>query len=120
MIRLGNCFDLLDPENVKALRTIHRRYLEVEAEAGRLPAVNVRADKRLNCAVFEYAYTTFQEEGRNADTCRAVFVPTIRDRLWRGSGINPQAHIQIVVRNPANILGTWLVRPNEEQTDGHR
>jgi hypothetical protein len=120
MIRLGNCFDLLDPENAKDLRELHQGYLNVETAAGRRPAVNVRSDKRLNCAVFEYAYAMFGEKGQAVDTCRAVFVPSGRDQLWRGSGINPRAHIQVVVRNPANLLGTWLVRPHEEQADGHR
>lgn len=49
-------------------------------------------------------------------TCRAVFVPTMKtDRIWSGSGINAHAHIQICVRNPACIMGTWLVQPMEEE-----
>jgi hypothetical protein len=119
MIRLGNCFDLLEPDNAKAIRSIHEDYLEAERDAGREPAVNVRANKRLNCAVFELAYHRFKSLGQTIDTCRAVFVPTGQGRLWNGSGINPRAHIQIVVRNPRCILGTWLVKPEEDIEDGN-
>lgn len=114
MIRLGNCFDLLDPDNVKVLRQAHEEYLSAERDADRTPASNVYSQKRRNCAVFELAYATFKRQGQEVDTCRAVFVPTGKDRLWEGSGINPRAHIQVVVRNPDCIVGTWLVKPLEE------
>ncbi|GAC1467890.1 MAG: hypothetical protein NVSMB9_09980 [Isosphaeraceae bacterium] len=118
MIRLGNCFDLLDPDNAKAIRGFHEIYLEAERDAGREPAANVRANKRLNCAVFEWAYRQFELDRESVDTCRAVFVPSGEGRLWPGSAINPRAHIQIVVRNPACILGTWLVKPQEGTDHG--
>jgi hypothetical protein len=61
---------------------------------------------------FNFAYETLETQGRPLDTCRAVFVPTTKvDRIWKGSGINAHAHIQISVRNPQSILGTWLVKP---------
>ena len=47
------------------------------------------------------------------DTCRGVFVPTDKaKRAWRGSWIYEEAHIQICVRNPQNILALWHVRPD--------
>lgn len=117
MIRLGNCFDLLDPANAGTLRDFHREYVRLATETEEPIAANVRADKRLNCAVFELAYAALRGQGQMIDTCRAVFVPTGRERLWGGSGINPRAHIQVVVRNPDCILGTWLVKPIEETGD---
>ncbi len=113
MIRLGNCFDLLDPVNVRELGQVYKTYQAIVAATER-PPVNVRSRKRLNCAVFEFAFTNLESEGSPVDTCRAVFAPAARSvRMWSGSGINPLAHIQICVRNPACILGTWLVRPLE-------
>jgi hypothetical protein len=44
------------------------------------------------------------------DTCRAVFVPS-SERLWARSGLYKNAHIQLCVRNPDCMLGTWLVKP---------
>jgi hypothetical protein len=120
MIRLGYCFDLLDPENVKELGQIYQVYKRTEDEAGRTLPTNVMSKKYLNCAAFEFAYASLElttDEG--VDTCRAVFVPTIKaDRIWPASGINAHAHIQICVRNMKCILGTWLVKPMEETDDG--
>lgn len=118
MIRLGDCFDLLDPENVRVLKGAHGEYLAAAVRLGERPKANVRSAKRLNCAIFEYAHVLFAESDQSVDTCRAVFVPTGRERLWHGSGINPRAHIQVVVRNPACILGTWLVKPTGGRDDG--
>jgi hypothetical protein len=111
MIRLGNCFDLLDPENVKQLEAAYQKYRRVNVDSGRVP-VNVRSRKRLNCSVFEFAFAGFAAVDSAVDTCRSVFVPSVRSgSIWRGSGINPEAHIQVCVRNPKCILGTWLVKP---------
>lgn len=111
MIRLGNCLDLLDPRNVQALGLEYERYLGIEEDVGRRPSRNVRSDKRLNCDVFTLAYDSFAARGSPVDTCRAVFVPASRDQLWPASGVNPGAHLQILVRNVESILGTWLVTP---------
>ena len=119
MIRLGFCFDLLDPENVKELGRVHQVYQETEAEAGRIPPLNVLSRKRLNCAAFEFAYATLGAGGEAVDTCRAVFVPKVNaDRIWAASGIYAHAHIQVCVRNQKCILGTWLVKPLEDFPDG--
>jgi hypothetical protein len=116
MIRLGFCFDLLDPENVKNLGHLYQEYVKTLAESPDAPPVNVMAKKWMNCAVFNFAYAWLEIQQPAIDTCRAVFVPTTKkDRIWSGSGINAHAHIQICVRNPDCILGTWLVKPTEEQ-----
>lgn len=111
MIRLGNCLDLLDPRNVQARGLESERYLTAERQVGRTPRRNVRSDKRLNCGIFTYTFDSWEAQGQPIDSCRAAFVPTGRDRLWPASGINPQAHIQVIVRNVECILGTWLVLP---------
>lgn len=120
MIRLGFCFDLLDPENVKDLGRFHQAYEKGMRENGHPLPVNVMSHKRLNCGVFQFAYTYMESQGDTVDTCRAVFVPSTKvDRIWGGSGINAHAHIQVCVRNADCILGTWLVKPIEENADVH-
>lgn len=107
MIRLGNCFDLLDPQNAESL-VVTKQWLETTL--GGLPR-NFNAKKYLDCAVFEAFYETKQGEGDPVDTTRAVYVPTEgRKRLWERSWIYRESHVQLCVRNPKNILGVWLVR----------
>ena len=117
MIRLGNCFDLLDPDNLDILAGFRQDYEQLERRAGRVPRENHNKSKYLDCSVFQYAYAAFQAKGEPVDTCRAVFVPS-DERLWTRSGLHRYAHIQLCVRNAECILGTWLVRPTGERTDG--
>jgi hypothetical protein len=96
---------------------------EVEQAAGRKIPKNVRHHKRLDCAIFQYAFAATEEtEQRLVDTVRAVYVPTdSKQRVWAGSWITRQSHIQICVRNPSNILGTWLLKSSnssEEPNEG--
>jgi hypothetical protein len=110
MIRLGFCFDLLDPYNVEYLSQLHASYAEAEEAAGRTLPRNANHRKFLDCAVFEYAYTAHEREHqRTIDTSRAVYVPSGGDyRVWERSWISKGSHIQICVRNTACIMGTWL------------
>lgn len=121
MIRLGFCFDLLDPYNVTYLREIYDAYRAAEAAAGRAIRENANHYKYLDCAVFQYAYAVVENsEGQSSvDSARAVYVPTGDEkRIWSRSWISNGAHIQICVRNPSCILGTWLHHPtNLEEPD---
>jgi hypothetical protein len=121
MIRLGFCFDLLDPYNVKYLKEIHEEYRATATAAGRAIPANANHRKYLDCAVFQYAYAVIEnsEEGSTVDSSRAVYVPTGDEkRIWRRSWVSDGAHIQVCVRNPACILGTWLHYPAEmEESD---
>jgi hypothetical protein len=117
MIRLGNCFDLLDPDNLDELAGFRREYERSERQAHRSPKENHNKSKYLDCAVFEFAYAVFEAEVDAVDTCRAVFVPS-DERLWTRSGVHRHAHIQLCVRNPQCILGTWLVKPVEDDAHG--
>lgn len=113
MIRLGNCFDLLDPDNLEMLSRYRRAYEQIERERGRIPKRNRNKSKYLDCAIFQFAYSAFDLKGNPVDTCRAVFVPS-GERLWPSSSVYCHAHIQLCVRNTDCILGTWLVRPISE------
>jgi len=106
MIRLGNCFDLLDPENATAL--IETKKI-LEKTAVRLPK-NHNAKKYLDCAVFQAFYKIQEDNEEKVDSTRAVYVPTdSKKRLWDRSWLYRESHVQLCVRNPMCILGTWLV-----------
>ena len=114
MIRLGCCFDLLDPENVRYLLNLFDEYRQSMDLAGESLPENNRKYRKLDCAVFEYAYKLIQAkyERPSIDTSRGVYVPAGGDRrVWDSSWISRNAHIQICVRNPSCILGTWLHDP---------
>jgi len=107
VIRLGHCFDLLDPENVQILRDAHD---QMEAAGVELPE-NGNQHKLRDCAVFNYFYEAADQAKRPVDTSRGVYVPVAaKRRIWRRSWIYEQAHIQVCVRNPASILAAWHVR----------
>jgi hypothetical protein len=75
---------------------------------------NANNHKYLDCAVFKWLYRLLAETSRPVDSCRAVFVPLQlgkgMPRLWKRSGVFEGAHVQLCVREPANILAVWPVR----------
>lgn len=113
MIRLGNCFDLLDPMNLRVLRAAYARLKEdLDRKGIPLPA-NRRQYRDLDCAVFNYFYNEAREAGTAIDSARGVYVPTDgAQRIWRGSWIYDQAHIQICVRNAHNVVAVWHAHPD--------
>ncbi|HVX86804.1 MAG TPA: hypothetical protein VH253_18625 [Phycisphaerae bacterium] len=121
MIRLGNCLDLVDPRNAAELVNRHRRLVDRIRKAGGRVPVNVRSKKYLDCAVLEFAYATLESEwNEQIDSSRGVYVPTggqSQRRLWAGSWLCHNTHVQLCVRNTQNILGTWLVK-RVDQNEG--
>lgn len=75
---------------------------------------NANNHKYLDCAVFNWLYAKLDAAGFRLESCRAVFVPLQvkkgLPRLWIRSGVFEGAHIQLCVREPANILAVWSVR----------
>lgn len=111
VIRLGNCFDLVDPVNVEVFREFYKQMIADMRANGELPPVNVRSRRYLDCAVFNYMYRISEEAEQPLDTARAIFVPTSKaKRVYQGSWISEETHIQICVRNPKSILAVWHVR----------
>ncbi len=112
IIRLGNCFDLLDPKNLEVLREmkglLERRFEEIGAE---MPT-NGRHHRNLDCAVFNCFYDE-SDRKRSIDTARGVYVPTSHSkRIWKGSWLYDETHIQFCVRNQSTILAVWHVQEN--------
>ena len=114
MIRLGFCVDLTEPENVEYLGEVFAAYVRWMELANTPLPTNRHQYRKLDCAVFEYAYQMIADTEPNGkvDTARGAYVPTGgTKRVWEGSWISRDTHIQLCVRNPANILGTWLHYP---------
>jgi hypothetical protein len=124
MIRLGNCLDLLDPENVRWLKGVYQDMMKVWKQTGDPIPQNVRDKRSLDCAVLNWVYSQSETTGTPIETSRGVYVPTDkRKRVWPGSWIYEDAHVQICVRNSQNILALWHVRPDgrygkEQKGDG--
>lgn len=111
MIRLGNCFDLLDSENVTVLVTAYDGMMEMlKASGGEIPK-NERHHKNLDCAVFNSFYDLIEAGGGPPiETVRGAYVPTeSRKRAYKTSWIFRQTHIQLCVREPRNVLAVWHV-----------
>lgn len=114
MIRLGYCLDLTEPKNLRLMSDIFKDYKENVEAAGEILPSNDREYRRLDCSVFNYAYAVLEqtEESAKVDSARGVYIPTDgRKRLWRGSWLSRDTHIQLCVRNPSSILGSWLHYP---------
>lgn len=75
MIRLGHCFDLLDPENIQLLKMVYDDFVKAQGELKKPIPANANTHRYLDCAVFEYAYAWLRKQGGHVDTCRAVYVP---------------------------------------------
>lgn len=119
MIRLGNCLDLLDPENVDLLSELFEEFASEIRGSGRALPENYNHKKYLDCAFFRYAYEALDRAGSLVDTARAVYVPTgNKARLFKRSWIVRDAHVQVCVRSERNILGTWLVKPANDEEVG--
>ena len=112
MIRLGFCFDLLDPDNTHEIKACYREYLIFCERLGQEPRKNYQHRKYLDCAVFQLAYAAFKRDGIQVDSSRSVYVPTgPRRRAWKSSSVSEDAHIQLCIRNDDCILGSWLAKP---------
>ena len=108
IIRLGHCLDLLDPANVATLKQFHDRTLKSWRAANVKIPNNGNQHKKLDFALFNLFYS---QSERPIETSRAVYVPThSANRAWKRSWIYEEAHIQICVRKPENILAVWRVR----------
>jgi len=114
MIRLGYCLDLTEPENIRYMEAVFRDYSESMALTGDALPKNTRKYRKLDRDIFEYTYKQLEsvEPKRIVDTARGIYVPTDgAKRVWPASWISKDTHIQLCVRNPASILGTWLHYP---------
>jgi hypothetical protein len=113
LIQLGNCFDLLDPQNVILARLLHDEFKHRLAQQGVPIPANVRHRRNLDCGVFNYIYQTSDKVAEPIESARGVYIPTpTAKRAWPGSWISEEAHVQVCVRTAKAIRSVWHVRPD--------
>jgi hypothetical protein len=109
VLQLGRCFDLMDTRFTANLGRAHRAWLSLMRRGGRPLPENVggldRLLRRRDCAVLNW----FLQKG-DWDSVRCGFVEG--PPVYPGAGIHEQSHVQLAIRNPACIIGTF--RPNME------
>ena len=108
IIQLGNCLDFTDIKDTQLLResfeTLQSDYAQ---EHIRLP-INQNGRNILDCLVIEELTNNAEANGTPFQTVRCPFVEGVE--AYPGSMIRTLSHVQLVVKNPVNILGVF--RPN--------
>lgn len=114
VIDLGNCFDLLQQDNLDFLAEQYKNLandLKLENE----PLPQNRAwtkhdfdfkKRELDCAVIRYAVESAKEMGVHYDSVRSAFWEG--DELYPNAGFKQFNHIQIAVINPDCIKGVFI------------
>lgn len=107
----GNCLNLLESESLRLLKkaygTLEETLKLLETPMPENRAVGIGDElllRNLDCAVVEALHTTMKTNGRPPyDTVRGLF-PEGKP-LYPNAGFREKDHIQICVRNTAQILG---------------
>ncbi len=120
-IQLGNCFDLLDFENLQYLKygyVIVKSVFDKQNEP--LPLNKVAKDsnefllRQLDCAVIEGIHKIrIQQALESFDSVRGVFWEG--QELYPNAGFREKDHIQICIRNPNCIRGFFYPREYNKQ-----
>lgn len=111
IIQIGECFDLLDESVTRVLAENYTELAQMYAAEGRiLPRNRGRESKmrNLDCLAVNDCLGRLASRAQIYDTVRAAFWE--REPIYPGAGFARESHIQVVVRNPACILGVF--RPN--------
>lgn len=108
IIQLGNCLDLSDIDGTKLLENYYEGMkLEYESLGIDLPT-NRHGRNFLDCLLLNDLNQQLAELGRPFHTIRCPFLEG--KEIYPGSAIRSESHVQLVVKNSANILGVF--RPN--------
>lgn len=110
VIQLGQCFDLTDVNITGTLAEVHREIAEEYRALGRTLPENRGRDedlrmRELDCLVINSLLVKMPRRGVTIDTVRGAFEEG--PPAFPGAKIRAASHIQIAVRNPANILGVF-------------
>ena len=105
IVQLGNCLDLTDIKDTQLLADSFESVREeYEREGIELPT-NRDGRNYLDCLVINELCEDAAERGILFQTVRCPFLEG--GEVFPGSMIQSQSHVQLVVRNPANILGVF-------------
>lgn len=105
----GNCLDLLETDSIRIVEeSFHQLTAILSGADAPLPKNQRRggqwAIRRLDCAVVNYAHDFRRESGKpEFDTVRAAFEEG--EPLYPTAGFHRRTHIQLCVRNTAQIIG---------------
>jgi hypothetical protein len=111
VVQLANCFDLLDESITSVLADSYHELARMFADERRALPINKGHESKLrnlDCLVINDCLRRLASRGRDYDTVRGAFWEG--EPVYPGAGFAREAHIQIVVRKPACILGVF--RPN--------
>jgi len=124
VIDLGNCFDLLEQQNLEFLKWSYSKFEKsLHEKDEKLPinsSFNHEFDfdfkkRELDCAVIRFAHKLAKEEGMEFDSVRAGFWEGTE--LYKGAGFKEKNHIQLAILNPNCIKGVFL--PRDMQKDNN-
>lgn len=110
VIEPGRCLNLTELESLRMVESAHVRLRELCETAGKpLPRNGGPEGKvrRLDAAVMDMLHLMREERGfAPFDTVRGFFVEG--SPLYKGSGFRRLDHVQVCVRNPAQIRGLFF------------
>lgn len=110
VIDLGKCLNLLDSTSIGIVRDAYSGLCELVDGLGQSMPVNGGGpdlvNRKLDCAVMRYLHSTRKQKGLEGfDSVRAAFFEG--KPLYDHAGFAANTHLQIAVRNPSRILGTF-------------
>lgn len=111
VINPGHCLNLADSNNVRSVKLAYELLTTAYESLGKELPQNQSPDKHglllrrtLDCKVIELLHASRQGAKEQAyDSAVGVFEEG--EPMFPGAAMRAQTHVQIAVRNPANILG---------------
>lgn len=110
VIDLGHCLNLLDSTSIRIVRDAYSGLRDFFREIDETMPSNEggpdRVNRKLDCAVMRYLHNTRKIQGMEPfDTVRAAFFEG--KPLYDDAGFAAGTHLQVAVRDPRCILGTF-------------
>ena len=115
ILQLGRCFDLLDTRCTEELAQAYRLRADgLNGLKGELPVNRGRSADRelryLDNTVLNWYLAWMSSRGTPYDSVRCAFVEG--EPIYEGSGIHKKTHVQLSIRSPTCIVGTFM--PTQE------
>ena len=116
VIDLGYCLDLISATGIEFVKDAYADFKDYMDESGAQMPVNMGTNdllqRYLDCAVINHIHSINKRDKRKPfETVRGVFLEG--KRIYDTSGFYEKTHIQICVRDLANIKGVFRVPPGQ-------